>query len=225
MKQYRCILFDADDTLFHFDAFSGLKLMFSRFDVSFSDHDFAEYQLINRPLWVAYQNNTITSAQLQIKRFELWAQRLNCLPQVLSEAFLEAMADIGTPIEGAFNLLNSLQGKYKLGIITNGFTRLQEIRLKKAGLRDYFDVLVISEQLGVPKPSRKIFDHTLELLAHTDRESVLMVGDNPDSDILGGLNAGIDTCWFNPEKSEHHPTIKPHYMISTLYELEQLLAV
>lgn len=223
MKSYEWILFDADETLFEFDALRGLKLMFSRFGIDFSDADFSEYQLVNKPLWVQYQNGEITATQLQYQRFQSWAERLDETPKTLNSAFLSAMADICAPLQGAANLLNTLRGKMKLGIITNGFTELQQVRLERTGFRDHFDVLIISEQVGVAKPHPDIFEYALSAMGHPSREKVLMVGDNPDSDILGGLNAGLHTCWVNADNKPEPTDIKPHYKVSSLSELESLL--
>ncbi|HFE7748092.1 MULTISPECIES: pyrimidine 5'-nucleotidase [Enterobacter] len=223
MKPYEWILFDADETLFEFDALRGLKLMFSRFGINFSDADFSEYQLVNKPLWVQYQNGEISATQLQHQRFQSWAQRLDETPKALNSAFLSAMADICAPLHGAANLLNTLRGKMKLGIITNGFTELQQVRLERTGFRDHFDVLIISEQVGVAKPHPEIFEYALSAMGHPSRERVLMVGDNPDSDILGGLNAGLHTCWVNADNKPEPTDIKPHYQVSSLSELESLL--
>ncbi|HBZ3551280.1 MULTISPECIES: pyrimidine 5'-nucleotidase [Gammaproteobacteria] len=223
MKPYEWILFDADETLFEFDALRGLKLMFSRFGINFSDADFSEYQLVNKPLWVQYQNGEISATQLQYQRFQSWAERLDETPKTLNSAFLSAMADICAPLQGAANLLNTLRGKMKLGIITNGFTELQQVRLERTGFRDHFDVLIISEQVGVAKPHPEIFEYALSAMGHPSRERVLMVGDNPDSDILGGLNAGLHTCWVNADNKPEPTDIKPHYQVSSLSELESLL--
>ena len=223
MKPYEWILFDADETLFEFDALRGLKLMFSRFGINFSDADFSEYQLVNKPLWVQYQNGEISATQLQYQRFQSWAERLDETPKTLNSAFLSAMADICAPLQGAANLLNTLRGKMKLGIITNGFTELQQVRLERTGFRDHFDVLIISEQVGVAKPHPEIFEYALSAMGHPSRERVLMVGDNPDSDILGGLNAGLHTCWVNADNKPEPPDKKPHYQVSSLSELESLL--
>ena len=223
MKPYEWIWFDADETLFEFDALRGLKLMFSRFGINFSDADFSEYQLVNKPLWVQYQNGEISATQLQYQRFQSWAERLDETPKTLNSAFLSAMADICAPLQGAANLLNTLRGKMKLGIITNGFTELQQVRLERTGFRDHFDVLIISEQVGVAKPHPEIFEYALSAMGHPSRERVLMVGDNPDSDILGGLNAGLHTCWVNADNKPEPTDIKPHYQVSSLSELESLL--
>ncbi|MBP9726579.1 MAG: pyrimidine 5'-nucleotidase [Gammaproteobacteria bacterium] len=147
-KNYEWILFDADETLFQFDAFSGLRLMFSKFDLDFSEQDYQEYQAINKPLWVDYQNHQITAKELQCRRFDLWAKKLNTVSEDLNSAFLASMAEICAPLEGAVSLLEALQGKVKLGIITNGFTELQQVRLELTGLKKYFDFIVISEEVG-----------------------------------------------------------------------------
>ncbi|MDO8953723.1 MAG: pyrimidine 5'-nucleotidase [Gammaproteobacteria bacterium] len=223
MKTYDWILFDADDTLFHFDTFSGLQLMFLSFDVVFTEEYHLEYQAVNKALWIEYQNGSITAEHLQRQRFQAWGDKLQVMPQDLNSAFLAAMAEICKPLEGAVSLLCALKGKSKLGIITNGFTELQQIRLERTGLKDHFEILVISEQVGAAKPHADIFDHALNLMGNPARERVLMVGDNPDSDILGGINAGLDTCWLNVHNKPVPEGITPHYQVSSLAELEKLL--
>jgi YjjG family noncanonical pyrimidine nucleotidase len=216
-------LFDADDTLFHFDAFTGLQRLFAGYDLVFTEQDYDDYQLLNKPLWVEYQNGAISAQQVQERRFNLWAQRVNCTPWELNNLYMTVMSEVCTPIEGARTLLTSLKDKVRLGIVTNGFTSLQQARLERTGFTDYFDVLVISEQLGVAKPDKAIFDHTLALMGHPERERVLMVGDNPDSDILGGINAGFHTCWFNQHNKKAPEGISPHYQVTSLHELRHLL--
>ena len=217
------ILFDADETLFTFDAFGGLQRMFLDYSVTFTAEDFQDYQAVNKPLWTDYQNGTISALQLQHQRFEGWSERLSVPAGDLNAAFLNAMAEICVPLPGAVSLLNALKDKVKIGIITNGFTALQQIRLERTGLRDYFDLLVISEQVGVAKPDRKIFDYTFEQMGQPPRDRVLMVGDTAESDILGGMNAGIATCWLNAHGRSLPEGIMPTWEVTTLSELERLL--
>lgn len=106
-----CIIFDADETLFAFDAFRGLQKMFQAYDVAFSADDYQAYQAVNKPLWVDYQDGKITAAQLQTRRFIPWATRLNVSPETLNNQFLLAMADICQPLDGAAALLDSLKAK------------------------------------------------------------------------------------------------------------------
>ncbi|MDN3611459.1 pyrimidine 5'-nucleotidase [Vibrio ostreicida] len=221
--KYDWILFDADDTLFHFDAFKGMQRMFSHKGVDFGEAEYARYQEVNKPLWVEYQNGTITAAELKQRRFEGWAQQLGTTTDELNRAFLSAMAEICTLLPGAQALIEGLYGKAKLGIITNGFKELQAIRLQRTGMDSYFEHVIISEQVGVAKPDAGIFSYALEKMGYPDKSKVLMVGDNPYSDILGGLNFGFDTCWLN--ENQHRPIaeITPNYTVSSLTELKILL--
>lgn len=223
INTFSWLVFDADDTLFHFDAFTGLKQLFTGFNIDFTHHDYAEYQLVNKPLWVDYQNGVITATQLQQQRFTAWAERLDCLPQQLNDSFMTIMAEICTPIAGVVELLNSLKDKVRLGIITNGFSQLQQARLEHTGLTNYFDLLVVSEEVGAAKPQQAIFEHSLTLMGNPIRTHVLMIGDNPSSDILGGINAGLQTCWFNQHQLAMPAGIKPHYHVSSFSELHRLL--
>ena len=223
MIPYQWILFDADDTLFHFDAYLGLQRTLVRLGKTFEQQDYEAYSLLNRGLWNDYQNGDISLHDLQGLRFKPWAEKLQVCSNHFSQLFQEAMNDICEPLEGAVNLLSALQGKFKLGIITNGFTEQQRIRLGRTGLMEHFELLVVSEHVGVAKPHPKIFEHALELMGETTREQVLMVGDNPDSDIKGGLNVGLHTCWLNVHKKPRPQGIVPHYEVASLQQLEQLL--
>lgn len=221
--KYDWIFFDADETLFHFDAFKGMQLMFSRKGIDFTEQDFATYQEVNQPLWVDYQNGTITAAQLKHTRFDSWAQKLGTTSAELNRAFLEAMADICSVLPGAKELMESLTGKAQVGIITNGFTDLQAIRLARTGMDQYVKHVVISEEVGTAKPDVAIFEHALERVGNPCKTRVLMVGDNLHSDILGGINFGIETCWLNPQGASATDNIQPHYTVKSLLELKAIL--
>lgn len=223
LKNWDWILFDADDTLFHFDAYAGLQRLFLHYDVQFTTEDYDDYQAINKPLWVDYQNGAISALQLQHQRFQGWADKLQVTPHDLNSGFLSAMAEICVPLEGAVSLMNTLKGKVKMGIITNGFTALQQVRLQRTGFMDYFDLLVVSEEVGHAKPHPAIFDYALEKAGNPPRERVMMVGDNPDSDILGGINAGFTTCWLNADGRKKPEGIEPTWQVSSLKELEAIL--
>lgn len=224
MKAFNWILFDADETLFHFDAYAGLQLMFKGYGVDFTLEQYGVYQALNQPLWVQYQSGEIGAKQLQEQRFSYWGEQLHVAPSLLNAGFLQAMAEVCTPLPGAVSLLNALQGKAKLGIITNGFTDLQQIRLERTGLHNHFDILVISEQVGAAKPHPQIFAHAKELMGNPDPESVLMVGDNPIADIGGGKQAGFYTCWLNRFDATLPAGITADLEVQSLTELEAALS-
>lgn len=222
--KYQWILFDADETLFHFDAFAGLQRMFLGYGVEFGKEQFIEYQLVNKPLWVQYQDNEITAFQLQETRFEGWAKKVGVTPKAMNSAFMMAMAEICTPLDGARELLDSLlESNVKMGIITNGFTELQKIRLEKTEFSHYFELIIISEQVGIAKPDKRIFEHTFSMMGEVDLSAILMVGDNPDSDVLGGMNAGIDTCWLNEAGKTCPEGVEPTYTVGSLVALQTIL--
>ncbi|MDP5293285.1 pyrimidine 5'-nucleotidase [Oceanimonas sp. CHS3-5] len=221
--RYDWILFDADDTLFHFDAFAGLKRMFASFGVHFDEQAFVQYQTQNQPLWVAYQNGDISAAELRHRRFVPWAERLAVTTEHLNEAFMSTMVEVCTLLPGASELIASLQGKARLGIITNGFASMQQARLQRAGWEHAFSPLVVSEEVGVAKPHAGIFEHALDLMGNPERDRVLMVGDNPHSDILGGLNAGLHTCWLNTLGAPTPEGITPHHQVTSLGQLQEWL--
>lgn len=102
----------------------------------------------------AYQDGKISASELQLTRFSHWAKRLGRTPFELNSAFMTAMADICEPLPGAAELLDSLKGRARLGIITNGFTELQQVRLQKTGFAEHFDLLVISEEVAWPSRIR-----------------------------------------------------------------------
>ncbi|GAB3475912.1 pyrimidine 5'-nucleotidase [Marinomonas epiphytica] len=222
--KYKWILFDADETLFHFDNFQGMKHMMKDYGIDFTQADFEQYQRVNKPLWVQYQNGKIGAKELQTQRFSEWAKKLGTDELSLNSAFLNAMAEICEPIEGAKNLLEYLQEQQvNIGIITNGFEQLQEIRLNKTNFGQYIDILVISELVGFAKPDQRIFEFALSKMGQVTAEQILMVGDTLESDILGGNQMQFDTCWLNAKDRLNDSEIKPTIEVTHLDQLREWL--
>jgi len=221
--KYTCILFDADETLFDFNKLAGLKRLFHSYGVDFSKLDYERYDLVNQQLWTQYQAHEIDADTLQIERFNEWSARLQVPAMQLNNEFLDAMAEICQPLSGVRQLLNHLRGKVQLGIITNGFARMQHKRIAHTGFEDYFDALVISEEVGKAKPHPSIFEHTFSLLGNPPKQQILMVGDNISTDILGGINAGVDTCWLRHPNVANNTDIKPTYTIENMLELIEIV--
>lgn len=223
--KYEWILFDADETLFTFDAFAGLKKVFADLGVEFTEDDYADYQKINKPLWVQYQNGEITALDLQMQRFSKWASQLAVSELLLNQQYQNAMASICQPFDGVKPLLSALKSNTKLGIITNGFSQLQQVRLEKTGLTDYFEFVLVSEEVGAAKPDKKIFEQAYAKMGSPDKNQVLMVGDNPDTDILGGMQFGFDTCWINWHSQKSPENITPTFEINAFKELKKALQI
>lgn len=223
IDRYDWILFDADDTLFHFDGAIGLDALFQRFDAVFTAADFEQFQALNKPLWERYAQGLVSAEEVQIRRFEPLAQRFGVTAAQLNRDFIDAMADLCEPLPGALNLVHALSQRVQLGIITNGFTELQDRRMRRVGFNQHFELLVISEQVGVAKPHLDIFEHAFARMNNPIRERILMVGDNLQTDVLGGRNAGIDTCWLNHHGKQAPVHLQPTFEVSSLPQLQQLL--
>ena len=220
---YDWVLFDADDTLFHFDALQGLQRTFARHGLAFGHAEYAAFQAVNRPLWVDYQHGRLSATELKRRRFHDWAARIGLHPDELNRDFLASMVEACPPLDGVTALLDALHGRARLGIVTNGFVDLQEARLRHTGLRERFEVLVISEHVGVAKPHPDIFRHALREMGGPAPARVLMVGDNPHSDIAGGHAMGFDTCWYNPGGLPRPDGVAMRYEVASHGELARLL--
>jgi YjjG family noncanonical pyrimidine nucleotidase len=224
ITHYDWILFDADETLFCFDDRRGLTKLFAQYELNFTEEDYAEYKILNGQLWKDFQNGQIKADIIRKERFAPWTSRFNKSSLEINSEFLAAMSTICEPLQGALSLLNRLKTNVKMGIITNGFTEWQTIRLDRLGLINYMDILVTSEQVGHAKPHQAIFDHALSLMGNPLRNRVLMVGDTFETDIKGGTNAQLHTCWLN---THHKPLpeneLAPTYHVNTLIQLEHIL--
>ncbi|WP_195989507.1 YjjG family noncanonical pyrimidine nucleotidase [Clostridium sp. D53t1_180928_C8] len=226
--KYEVILFDADETLYDFkkserEAFKNTMLKFKiKYD---ENYHLKIYQEINTALWKEFEQGLITQEKLKVERFKRLSDRLevNFDENTFAKSYIEHLADASFLYDDSIDLIESLNKFYKLAIVTNGLALVQDRRLRKSIISKYFDTIVISEEVLMSKPNPKIFEHTLKNLNHTDKSKVLIVGDSLTSDIQGGINFGIDTCWYNPNKIINETSIKPNYEISNFNELKSLL--
>lgn len=125
--------------------------------------------------------------------------------------------------DNSVDLVETLSKNHKLSIITNGLKAVQENRIRKSIISHHFEDIVISEEISISKPNPEIFEHALKNINHIDKSTVLMIGDSLTSDIQGGINFGIDTCWYNPNRLVNNSGIKPTYEISNFDELKVLV--
>lgn len=142
----------------------------------------------------------------------------------MAQASYEYLLGIGHYfVDGAPELLQALKDKYELYIVSNGTASVQDSRLESAGIAPYFKDIFISERLGADKPTKKFFDIVFSRIEGFERDKAVIVGDRLSSDILGGINAGIKTCWFNPKRLPGKENIPADYEIHALSELPELL--
>ncbi|AIQ67136.1 YjjG family noncanonical pyrimidine nucleotidase [Paenibacillus graminis] len=225
--KYEVILFDADDTLFDYGMAESRALYnaFAHFGLPTGAGDYAaSYKEINAALWRDLEQGRTTSAVLRVERFNrlFAAHKLQLSPEAFSEAYLKFLGEGTYLIQGAVELCQELAG-CRLAIITNGIKDVQLSRIQGSPLSGTFEQIIISEETGYQKPERGIFDYAFAKLGSSDRSKVLIVGDSLTSDIQGGMNYGIDTCWFNPLGKEGVPGIHPTYEIRELSGLLEII--
>ena len=173
------------------------------------------------------------SQLLQIRRDKLMGERFTRFLKAVNAAgngvemnkfYLDQLSthpDLTSP--NVLDVLRELSEVATLAVVTNGFDRVQSRRVRESGILDFVEDVFVSEKMDSEKPNRKIFDAALRALGVENREHVLMVGDSLSSDVQGGANAGLDTCWYNPNHAENPGKVVPTYEISSLEELYPLV--
>ncbi len=222
--KYEVILFDADDTLFDYSLAEAhaLKSVFLEHQIELMQSHVELYRLVNQQLWNDYEKGKVTLDFLRHERFRrLFADiQVEMDAVYFSERYVQYLGEGSFLIEGADALIQQLlKNGHRAAIITNGIKQTQQSRIGRSSLANSFEHIIISEDTGYSKPHTGIFDYAFEKMNLSDKTKVLIVGDSLSSDIQGGINYGIDTCWFNPKKITNVSAIRPTYEIQRLVEL------
>jgi 2-haloacid dehalogenase len=224
--KYEVVLFDADDTLFDYSLAEAhaLKSVFFEHHIELLPAHVELYRLVNQQLWNDFEKGIVTLDFLRHERFRrMFAEVQADLDAVhFSERYVHYLGEGSFLIEGSDALIQQMLGKgYRIAIITNGIKQTQHSRIGRSSLANSFEHIIVSEDTGYSKPHTGIFDFAFDQLNVTDKSKVLIVGDSLTSDIQGGINYGIDTCWYNPKRKLNESLIKPTYEIQRLDELLQ----
>ena len=221
------LLFDLDDTILDFRTAerTSIRLTFEAFSIPADEAVLRRYSEINVGCWQRLERGTMTREEVLVGRFELLFRELGIAASARAvQDHYEALLESGHYfVPGAPELLEELYPRYELYLISNGNLRTQEGRLKSAGISPFFKGIFISEVIGVNKPAKAFFDACFTAIPGFRREDALIVGDSLSSDILGGINAGVRTCWFNPNGIPLSGSVRPDYEIHALGELPALL--
>lgn len=227
MNQYEWIFFDADNTLFDFDRaeYNALSLVLSELGVAHDQTHRAAYKKINKACWTAFENGELPKSRLRSIRFERFfeAFQIEADPVQSSRNYLSYLSRSSHLLDGAVDLLTKVSASFRLALVTNGLKEVQRPRFEKSEIRHFFELIVVSDEIGVAKPDAGFFDYTFEQIGKPAPEKVIIVGDNLNSDIRGGYQYGLDTCWFNPGNQVNESAVKPTYQIAKLQELLPIL--
>lgn len=230
MQTYLHLFFDLDRTLYDFDANNrnALYNLYRKYALwkkgcTGFDHFMVTYRPVNLGLWDDYKQKKITKQRLNVERF---AQtfRIMGMDDSIAKSFAGDYLDISPKqtllVPGTLQVLSRLKEKYTLHIITNGFEEIQYKKISRCGLDPFFATVTTSEKAGAQKPDAAIFDLALKS-AGAKPEHSLVIGDDPESDILGAKQRGIDQVWL--ARDDEKTSIEPTYTIYSLRELTALL--
>lgn len=229
-REYKILLLDADNTFFDFDRCErdALRDTLVNFGIPFDGDILARYHAFNDSLWKKVEKGTLSRSDLRRDRFTLFMGEIGRGDLVptggdIGEFFVASLSRYAYFIYGMDDACRKLAKKYRMYIVTNGITSVQNSRFEIAGIAEFFDGVFISESLGCAKPAREFFDAVVAKTGALPKSDYLIIGDSLTSDIAGGVNAGIDTCLFDRENRDIPQPQQPAYVVHSPKELLELL--
>lgn len=237
MKKYEVLLFDLDDTLI--DNIENVryayKNMLKTVGKDYTEEDFFKWWKLDNQFWIDFHNDKIEIPSEFNSDKDLLLKYLRSLRYVLhfngeisieeafdiNEIFLNDLNEVVVPIDGAFETLEYLYDKYRLVIATNGPILAVETKLKKIDCLQFIDSIFSTDMAdnAAAKPDKDFFRQLKDYLNFYDDNKILIIGDSLHSDVLGGMNCGIDTCWFNRKNDILLDKYKPTMTITNLKQL------
>ena len=227
IMKYKWILFDADGTLFDYDSAEAfaLETTLETFGQKATPTFFKMYASINSSLFRELERGQITLKELKTKRFKLLLNQFgfDIKEDDFSRQYIVNLSGASQLLPGAIETVKALHSRCRMLLITNGISKVQRSRLNASELKVYMDDAVISEEVSVAKPSKKIFDIAFKKMNMPAKKKVLIVGDSLGSDMAGGVNYGIDTCWYNPLGIQNDREFEVTYEIQDLREVVKIV--
>ena len=208
MQNIQHVFFDLDHTLWDFEKNSDLTFqkIFKMNDLSVDLHSFLEvYRPLNFKFWKLYREEKVTKSELRYGRLKNTFDAIDfpisdTLIYLIADQYIEHLADFNHLFDGAIEILDYLNQKYTLHIITNGFEEIQTKKMINSKIYHYFEKVITSESVGVKKPNPKVFKHALEI-ANANIDQAIMIGDSIEADINGALGVGMKAIHCNFDTS------------------------
>ena len=225
---FEILLIDLDDTILDFKKQEHVAIRKTLRDAGLepTEEVCTRYSQINDWHWKQLEKGAITRDQVLYGRFRVLFGEMGIRadPVATSQAYMENLGNGHYFLPGAEDAIRELGQKYRVFLASNGTSVVQKRRIKSAGLEEMVEGIFISQDAGVNKPGKGFFDYCFAHIPNFDIQKVLMVGDSLSSDILGGQNAGIPTCWVAPRDKICTLEKQPDYRIESITRLLQLLA-
>lgn len=227
MKKYDYLIFDADRTVFDFDKAEAMALqkICKKIDIKYDLKLLSDYKEINHKFWEDFEKGLIKQEIIKTERFKSFFEFINIEEdsEYYGDLYLTYLSEGNYLLPNAYNILNKLKDSYKLILLTNGLSKVQHPRFNNSKIKDFFDLFIVSEDVKFQKPDQRIFQLIFDKLNIVELNKVLMIGDSLTSDIKGGINANIHTCWYNIDNRENSSLIRPTYSITDLREIYSIL--
>ena len=229
MAKYKYLLWDVDGTILNFELAerAAIRSLFDRFKLGdCSDEMLMCYSQINKKYWQLMESGKIKKDKMLVERFiEFFSYKgINAdIAAEFNKEYQIALCDTIVFNNDAIDIIKHQKKTCKIIIVTNGTEVVQEKKLERSGLNDIVDNVFISELVGFEKPNIKFFEKVILEVGIKDLKEALIIGDSLTSDIQGGHNIGIDTCWYNPKDEENITLLSPTYTIRNLHELENII--
>ncbi|MDY0780090.1 YjjG family noncanonical pyrimidine nucleotidase [Tenacibaculum sp. IB213877] len=229
MNDIKHIFFDLDHTLWDFNKNSKLTFqqIFEHQKINIDVNDFKKvYTPVNDEYWKLYREEKVSQTALRYGRLKDTFDKLKFnitddLIDIIALDYITNLANYNNLIEGTIELLEYLKNNYKLHIITNGFEEVQHLKLKNSNIKNYFDVIITSESVGVKKPNPKVFEFAVQSVG-VQPHNCVMIGDSYEADVLGAFKSGMLPIHFNDQNSYSIPD-KSFISVSRLLDIKQYL--
>lgn len=224
---FEFLLLDLDDTILDFQKAEHVALSktLTSFGLDPSEEVLKRYNKINRAHWEALERKELTRDQVLLGRFQVLFRefQVDADPERIARTYEHNLGIGHWFLPGAEEAVERLSKKYKLYLASNGTASVQKGRMTSANLYRFFEKVFVSQEIGANKPAIEYFERCFAQIPDFDKSKAIIVGDSLTSDILGGQNAGIATCWVNPHHKERPADIRVDYEIEALSQLEALL--
>ena len=225
--KYPYLLFDADNTLFDFDAAekNAHRQVCGKHRLAFTEEGYALYRRCNAQLWQDFDRGLCSKEFLLTERFRRYLSLTGETgdPEAMNRDHLRALGESAVLLPGAEALCRRLAAGHELYLVTNAVESVQRARFERSAIRPYFRDVFISEAIGCGKPSPAYFAYVLRAVPGLTAENGLVIGDSLTSDIQGANNAGLACCWFNPKGLPRPDGLRIDYEVRTLEEIPDLV--
>lgn len=226
-RKYQYLLVDMDMTLMDFERSERLSVgqVLRAYGVEPDTKLECRYHAINQELWGEFENGNIDKETILRLRFDRLFREIGKKVDGVeaNKIYCCYLRESAVLLPDAKEICEYLASRYSMYIVTNGWADTQYRRLELSGLAPYFKGVFVSEEAKSQKPHKDFFDYCFRCIGNVDRRQVLIIGDSLGSDIRGGNNAGIDTCWINPEKLPKPSGMRIDYEIQSLNQLWKIL--